>query len=685
MKRKHFFGVCAVIVVVSGCIPFSPDDSPSEEQPTFVPVPTATAPAASISGSLPPLAPGNIDAVWANDGGDKVTRDELRASSDPDSVGNSVWDGTGISLFGARNEVVSFNLVLEAPTAKANNIAVTVTELPGPNGSIINTRPTSGDDVFNYVDRNIELFYVRYLEIKGISTDLFYTGYSYDERHIPARCRRPYNTDGEGQGSWEDRPCHNTFYPDIAVPLELNTPFSVDAGSNQSIWGDIYIPKDSAAGDYNGTISVTEDGVLRWEIPVSLHVYDFALPDLPSARTMVYISTENINDRYLGEEHMYPSSDEPAYADSVVVIDRHFQLAHRHKISLIDSYLLIDEMEDVWLDRLNGTLFTPERGYSGIGEGVGNNVYSIGTYGGWPWQGEGRGAMQENAAAWVDWFDAHPFDTPTEYFLYLVDESDNYREIERWAQWIEESPGSGSRLMSMATINLPDAAENTPSLDIPTSLPQVSLTEEWADPVGIYTNASDKRYFMYNGTRPMTGSHGIEDEGVSLRELAWGQYKMGIQRWFYWEATYYNNFQGDTGQTNVFAQAQTFGGFDEVDGSLGETGENYLNGDGVLIYPGTDTRFPEDSYGVNGPFASLRLKHWRRGIQDVDYLTMAADVDPERTQQIVDAMVPRIMWEVGVSDRDDPTWVRTNISWPTNPDVWEAARLELAEIIESGT
>jgi hypothetical protein len=35
-----------------------------------------------------------------------------------------------------------------------------------------------------------------------------------------------------------------------------------------------------------------------------------------------------------------------------------------------------------------------------------------------------------------------------------------------------------------------------------------------------------------------------------------------------------------------------------------------------------------------------------------------------------------------VSDPQDPTWVRTDISWSTDPDDWEAARAELADIIE---
>ena len=41
-------------------------------------------------------------------------------------------------------------------------------------------------------------------------------------------------------------------------------------------------------------------------------------------------------------------------------------------------------------------------------------------------------------------------------------------------------------------------------------------------------------------------------------------------------------------------------------------------------------------------------------------------------------------WEYGVTDPNDPTWIRTDISWSIDPDDWEAARLALAEIIESG-
>ena len=60
---------------------------------------------------------------------------------------------------------------------------------------------------------------------------------------------------------------------------------------------------------------------------------------------------------------------------------------------------------------------------------------------------------------------------------------------------------------------------------------------------------------------------------------------------------------------------------------------------------------------------------------------MAAAVDPAATAAIVNRIVPRVLWEYDVEDAGDPTWVLTDISWSTDPDDWEAAREDLAEII----
>ena len=354
-------------------------------------------------------------------------------------------------------------------------------------------------------------------------------------------------------------------------------------------------------------------------------------------------------------------------------------MAHRHRISLIDdneSLMKNDRPNDAWISRLNGELFTSKNGYNGPGIGVGNGVFAIGMYGKWDW---GAQASQwKHADNWVNWFKQNS--PQTDYFLYIIDESTEYAKVEATVRALKENQVLGKDLLTFATMRATVAQKKVPSLDIACTTDGIGVAREW-EPAQRYYQAR-KHFCFYNGHRPFSGSFMIEDDGVALRQLAWTQYKMGINRWFYWESTYYNNFQGGIGNTDVFQEAHTFGGKNKKDNVRGETGWNYSNGDGVLFYPGTDTVFPNSSYGINGPIASLRLKFWRRGLQDVDYLTLAARKDPARVKSIVDKIIPKVLWEYGVSDPSDPTWVTTDISWSTNPDVWEAARMQLADIIE---
>ena len=49
--------------------------------------------------------------VWAVSDGEKIERDDLAS---PLRARNSVWDGRRVRLFGARNEVVAFQVIVEA-------------------------------------------------------------------------------------------------------------------------------------------------------------------------------------------------------------------------------------------------------------------------------------------------------------------------------------------------------------------------------------------------------------------------------------------------------------------------------------------------------------------------------------------------------------------------------------------
>jgi hypothetical protein len=623
----------------------------------------------------PAAATGNISAIWANDGGDKITRGELRSSSGA-NVFNSLWDGSRIALNGAKNEVISFNLVLEAATSPATRVSVSFSRFVGPNGAVIESAPATGNRVFDWTRRPIELFYVRYLQIKGLS----YFGYAnYDERHIPEKLRRPWTGAGHATGLWTDRPNHDAYYPDIAVPLELVPRFDIQGGSNQSIWCDVYIPKSAQAGLYTGTVTVSEGSSVT-SVPVELTVHTFTLPDVPSAKTMVFFDSASLNTRFVG--HKYLPGGDPGVASALSAHDRLFLMAHRHKLTMIGESSWIDD-DSAGLDRpskstprrLAGSFYTAANGYDGPGVGQPNDTYAIEMYGTWvgSWPPADEAAMWKHTDAWESWFQANA--PATERFLYLIDESADFAQTEKWAAWMLANPGSGRKLSSMATVSFLAAANQIPSLHAPTH--PAGLSPRAATEAALATlKTAGKLVYTYGGERPCSGSDSIEDEGAAFRMRPWAQFKLGLDRWFQWQSTSWSY----TGDINVFQVANTFGTVTGVDPVVGEFGGS--NGDGSLFYPGTDKIFPSDSYGLNGPIASLRLKHWRRGVQDADYLKLASAIDPAAVAAIVQRMVPSVLWEVDVADPKDPTWQLADISWPTDPDAWEQARAELTAIIE---
>jgi hypothetical protein len=626
------------------------------------------------------LSPSGISAVWANDGGDKVTQSELRGSAAVPKVVNAVWNRRGITLFGARNEVIGFNVIIEAAERTATDIEVRFDELKGPDGTTIRSASAPKDGVFEWAHRPIELFFLRYLQIRGLSLTSYDT---YDERHIPARLERPM-IDGAYRGGWIDRPDHDQFYPDIAVPLELVGPFAIESKHNQSVWIDIYIPKGVPPGRYLGRIAILEGGVERRKVPVTLDVRDFALPDIPTAKTMIATDYADVARRYTGIKYPNPGSQQDRLTR--LVLDRQMLLAHRHKLSLIDANggaasWPRDEPRPYWIPWLDGSLFTKAHGYSGPGEATGNGVFSIGTYGHWSelW-GPSKQAVWQHTDRWESWFLGH-FPN-VERFVYLADESPDYPQLQTWASWIRENPGVGRRMKSFATVNLLRAQASIPALDVVASTIAVGDRSSWETASAQITASEGKAFYLYNGSRPASGSFAIEDDGVALRELAWGQYKKKIARWFAWEATYYDDYQGGRGENDVFHNAQVFGGPVAENKLSGRIGWNSSNGDGLLFYPGTDRIYPASSYELEGPIASLRLKLWRRGIQDVDYLALADAVDPAAVRAIIDRMVPSVLWENGVSEPKDPTWATCPIGWSINPDDWEHAREQLADIIK---
>ena len=66
------------------------------------------------------------------------------------------------------------------------------------------------------------------------------------------------------------------MWPD---PLLPQTAFDLAANVTQPIWITVHVPKDAAPGDYRGKATLSAGGKSLKEIPFTVHVWDFALPD----------------------------------------------------------------------------------------------------------------------------------------------------------------------------------------------------------------------------------------------------------------------------------------------------------------------------------------------------------------------------------------------------------------------
>jgi hypothetical protein len=138
-------------------------------------------------------------------------------------VRNTVWDGAKVRLSGARNEFVAFQLAVEGAGA-----AVSV------------SRPL-------FAGVKLPPVFARNGAVR-----------LYREWFVP-----------DEKGEW---------FPDALIPVE--TPFeqSVPGGKVQAFFADIYIPHDAAPGRHSGAIAVRAPGLTR-EIPIEIDVLPLRLPD----------------------------------------------------------------------------------------------------------------------------------------------------------------------------------------------------------------------------------------------------------------------------------------------------------------------------------------------------------------------------------------------------------------------
>jgi hypothetical protein len=563
------------------------------------------------SSSLP-----GVTAVWAVDESEKVRQDDLDhwAKANPD---NHVWDGRRIHVEGARNEVIGFQVIIEAEGTGARNVDVMLDSLRH-DGYVLKNH-TRADGPYDFVGTRIELFLESYVEVTERSEWWFASA-----RPLPDRA-------------------HLGWIPDALVPAQTRgtfehgtggAPFQIGAQKNQAVWVDIFIPPDAPAGEFSGTFRVLESHTTTFSIPVKLTVYDFALPDTTHMHTHFFWGWPTIPERH------GPEKDSPAYWS---LFDAYMKTFHRHRLDLTDGVVTLDTFRVRLAGYYTGESYAPHSGYDGPGVGIGNQTYSIGTYdqpssgfrsGFTPDTPEGWSAA---ADAWEEWFRAHA--PAVVRFKYLDDEPPYSRwpEVREKALWIRLGKGVGRSLNTLVTTRIGEELFGA------ITFWSVTGHSGWNDSGGTTgfdihvvpgRRATGERVGFYNGQRPSFGDPGpIDNFAADARVNPWIAWKYGADLYSFWEVAYYAS-----GDINVWQDPRA---------------------GGMMVYTGEDRKHPRDSRGLKGPIASIRMKNLRRGVQDYEYLWLASRAGIP-VNDMVDAVVPSAFNDYNgttfTSQRDQPLW-----------------------------
>ena len=170
-------------------------------------------------------------------------------------------------LVAARNEIVAFQVIVEADGKGVARLGAALPRLTGPSGNEIEYRAPDADPTVS-VGRPIQLFAVHYMHVAMPS----YASWVY-RRGSPAAPPDPTG--------WK---------PVQLVPERASKgglPIAVGPDLTQSIWIEIYTGRGRPAGLYTGEVVVDADGARR-AVPIELELLDLDLPDRNSMHAMLY-------------------------------------------------------------------------------------------------------------------------------------------------------------------------------------------------------------------------------------------------------------------------------------------------------------------------------------------------------------------------------------------------------------
>ncbi|HEY6463729.1 MAG TPA: hypothetical protein VIY73_26350, partial [Polyangiaceae bacterium] len=286
-------------------------------------------------------------------------------------------------------------------------------------------------------------------------------------------------------------------------------------------------------------------------------------------------------------------------------------------------------------DALNGSLYTRAAGYVGPGAGLGDGVLTLGAPGELEGPDDGTLHAVEGVVAQVSY---QKLLGSTEMILLAADDRCESPWGAGWRSLLRSADDTDVRRVRVGwTCTLDPTAQ---PVDVP------SLHATWNPAEVKAARAQGKETWVHGGVLPRTGTFLLDANAVSPRVNGWLSAMFGIPRWDAGDAMRWSRGGREAGEPiDPFVDPETY-----QDGDAA-----WAEGESLLVYPATQLgEFSEHSLGVPGVVPSIRLKNWRRGIEDAGYLQLARDHDPVAADAVARWLIPAAFGEAKPGDA--PSW-----------------------------
>jgi len=470
------------------------------------------------------------------------------------------------------------------------------------------------------------------------------------------------------------------WWPDALPPLD--EPIDVAAGQNQPLWILIHVPLDAAPGDYAGHISLSAKGFSA-EVPLRLHVWDFALPKRNHLETNYGLSVGNIF-RYHGLK---------TEADKRKVLDLYLQSFGEHRISPYDPTPL-DPIRVNFLSEQDPP--RAEVDFNGFDRAMEHAVEQYGFTGyRLPIQGMGGGTFHSRHAPKIGSFGEETPEYKAMFSSYVSQLEKHLRE-KGWLDmayvyWFDEPAprdydfvAGGMRRLKQYAPGLRRMLTEEPDDNVLAGLVDIwcPVSHNYEHEEAEKRRVHKERFWWYVCTGPKAPycTLFIDHPATDLRIWHWQTWQRSIVGTLVWQSNYWTSSAAFPDQAqNPYEDPMGYvSGYSTPRGVRRYWG----NGDGRFIYPPLAAAVPGRSGSepvIAPPVSSIRWEMIREGVEDYEYLYLLRELIEKNRDRISEEEIRRYQALLEV-----PSAITTDMTtFTTDPTPIYDHRRAVAEAIEA--